>query len=72
MWTSKQNIYENVYDGTTNKFKSYRLHLNWKGSVFKLIWHKILVWLVAYSILQLIYWFVLVQNEKGVYVSKPQ
>ena len=62
---SKENIYENQYDGTTDKLKSYKLHLHWDGSVLKLIWHKILLWLLLYTIIQIIYWFVLVQNEKG-------
>ena len=62
---SKESIYENQYDGTTDKFKSYKLHFHWDGSVLKLIWHKILLWLFAYTIIQIVYWFVLVQNEKG-------
>ena len=60
MW--KQNtgletsIYTNVYKDTTNRlYGIWNLLLKWKCSVFRLIWHDLVVFLVLYFALSILY-----------------
>ena len=50
-----ENIYRNIYDGTTERFQSFRLLAKWKGSCFKLIWHELALFLAIYFLLTIFY-----------------
>jgi len=51
-----KNIYENVYAATSKRLSgAWSVLLLWKGSVFKLIWHDLLLFAVAYALLSLLY-----------------
>lgn len=59
-----KNIYANRYIDTSKRFRGFwHLMLKWKGSVFKLIWHDLLVFLAIYMSLMLMYRFVLTQYD---------
>ena len=52
----RNNIYCNTYRETTRRFQgSWNLLLKWKGSVYKLIWHDLLIFLIGYSVLAILY-----------------
>ena len=60
MWKKKKDletsIYTNVYKDTTNGlYGLWTLLLRWKCSVFKLIWHDLMVFLLAYYALSILY-----------------
>eukprot|EP00095_Tigriopus_kingsejongensis_P005076 maker-scaffold1482_size38982-snap-gene-0.9 protein:Tk05076 transcript:maker-scaffold1482_size38982-snap-gene-0.9-mRNA-1 annotation:"PREDICTED: bestrophin-1-like" len=62
---TKTNIYANRYKDTNKRFRGFwHLMAMWKGSVLKLIWHDMLVFLVLYSALSLTYRFWLFDNPK--------
>ncbi len=51
-----KNIYCNLYKDTSRRMSGlWSILLLWKGSVFKLIWHDLLLFLVAYALLSLFY-----------------
>ena len=53
---TKGNIYFNNYRETTRRWTgSWHLLLRWKGSVYRLIWHDLLFFLVLYFTIALIY-----------------
>ena len=56
---TKENIYYNSYRGTTRIGGTLHLLSRWKGSVFRLIWHDVLIFLSCYFSLTLIYRLVL-------------
>ena len=54
------NVYENVYKETTKNLSATRhLLFIWGGSCYKLIWHHILCWIFVYSLLSLMYRYVI-------------
>jgi hypothetical protein len=54
------NIYRNIYKDTTKRLSASRHLLTlWKGSVFKLIWHDVALFLALYSSLSVVYRHVL-------------
>ncbi len=56
-----RNIYRNVYKDTTRRMSGlWRILSMWKGSVFRLIWHELLIFLLAYFLLSLFYRGVLI------------
>ena len=60
----KKNIYSNRYVDTSQRLRGYfHLMKQWSGSVFKLIWHDLLVFLTAYSVLAILYRYVLFENH---------
>ena len=55
-----ENIYRNVYDGTTHRFSILKLLFSqWKGSCLKLIWHDLVIFLTIYFLLSLLYRYIL-------------
>ena len=59
-----KNIYANRYKDTSKKFRGiYHLMLKWKGSVIKLVWHDLLVFLVLYFTLSILYRTVFFYND---------
>ena len=55
-----KNIYMNMYKDTTKRLHGiWHLLLLWKGSVFRLIWHDVLLFTVLYALLSLFYRYVL-------------
>ena len=55
-----RNIYRNQYKETTKKFKfTQHLMFIWGGSCLKLIRHHILIWIVLYTLLSVLYRYVL-------------
>ena len=58
---SHGNIYQNNYTDTTRRFMGMgNLLLRWKGSVYRLIWSDLLVFIVAFALLAILYRTVLV------------
>ena len=59
-WEKPQNnIYRNQYKDSMQKFSVVsRLFFIWKGSVCKLIWHDMLLFIVLYALLSIIYRYV--------------
>ena len=55
-----ENIYYNMY-AATNKFGTgmVRLLFRWKQSVFSLVWHDVLIFIVLYFLLSILYRHVL-------------
>ncbi len=50
-----RNIYMNVYQDTSMRMNNlWRIVALWKGSVFKLIWHDLLIFLVCYCLLSVV------------------
>ena len=50
------NIYANRYHDTTKRFQGFiKLMAVWKGSVFKLIWHDLLAFILGYALLSILY-----------------
>ena len=65
-YTSTKNIYTNDYNDTSKRFQGFfELMLRWKGSVFKLIGHNLLLFIVVYVSISLTYRFVLSQNPQA-------
>lgn len=55
----KNNIYRNQYKDSMQKFSVVsRLFFIWKGSVCKLIWHDMLLFIVLYALISIIYRYV--------------
>ena len=50
-----ENIYRNIYSGTTQRFETYHILAKWKGSCFKLIWHELAIFLAMYFALTILY-----------------
>ena len=54
------NIYSNTYRDTSKSFIGiYKIFLRWKGSVYRLVWHDLILFMAAYFILLIIYRVVL-------------
>ena len=49
------NIYDNVYNSTTKMGMLFTLLCKWKGSVFKLIYFDVIVFIVFYCLLSFLY-----------------
>ena len=59
-----RNIYTNRYHDTTKRFQGFvKLFMVWKGSVLKLIWHELLVYIISYFTLSLLYRHVFIYDE---------
>ena len=59
-----RNIYTNRYHDTTKRFQGFvKLFMVWKGSVIKLIWHDLLVFIVGYFTVSLLYQHVFLYHE---------
>ena len=59
-----RNIYTNRYHDTTKRFQGFvKLFMVWKGSVIKLIWHDLLVFILFYFTLSLLYRHVFIYHE---------
>jgi len=56
VWDKTKNIYANQYKDTSKRFRGFwHLMRLWKGSVMKLVWHDLLVFLIAYFALSVLY-----------------
>ena len=56
--------YTNVYEDTDSRIQTcLNLWIQWKGSVIKLLWFDLLVFLFAYYILSILYWYVLIYDD---------
>ena len=70
VWSSnrldkERNIYANRYDDTSKRFRGFwHLMLQWKGSVLKLIYHDLIVYVSLYMCISLVYRFYLVEVAK--------
>ena len=54
--STTRNIYQNIYKDTSKRVNGiWHLMLIWKGSVFRLIWHDLLIFLAAYALLSVFY-----------------
>ena len=57
-------VYANRYHDTTMRFQGFfKLMMVWKGSVMKLIWHDLLMFILLYSTLSVTYRHILLENE---------
>ncbi|XP_040563588.1 bestrophin-3 [Lepeophtheirus salmonis] len=60
----KTNIYSNIYEETSQRFRGFwNLIGVWRGSVTKLIWHDLLLFIFLYFVISAIYRFVLFRND---------
>ena len=60
----EHNIYQNMYMDTTKRFTTtFHLFFKWRGSVAKLIWHNVGIWIIMYGLLSFIYRQVLFDHE---------
>ena len=58
------DIYKNVYGDTNSGIQGWiNLFWVWKGSVIKLLWQDLLVFLITYFSLSLLYWNVLLHDK---------
>ena len=70
VWSSDRlqagkNIYRNRYSDTSRRFRGFwQLMSQWKGSVLKLIWHDLMVFLFLYIVMNLVYRWILFENAK--------
>ena len=63
---SHKNIYKNKYEDTSNFFAvTQHLWFKWKGSCLKLLWHHIAIWMTCYTMLSIIYRFILFPNPRS-------
>ena len=61
---SDNNIYYNNYRETIRAFSgSWNVLVRWKGSVYKLIWHDLLMFIFIYACLSAVYRNVLMYHE---------
>lgn len=54
----QENIYRNIYPSTAERALAWRvkyLLFRWNGSVFKLIWHEVVLYILAYYLIFFIY-----------------
>ena len=59
-----KNVYKNKYDDTARKFNGFfKLMCVWKGSVIKLIYLDLAMFLILYGCLSVIYRNVLIRHE---------
>ena len=62
--TDYRSIYKNVYEDTDSRIQAWiNLFWVWKGSVIKLLWPDLLVFLIIYFSLSILYWHVLLYDE---------
>jgi len=55
------NIYYNNYRDTTKRWSGFwNILIRWKGSVYKLIWHDLIIYMVAFGLLVIIYRCILI------------
>ena len=67
----KKNIYRNRYADTSLRFRGFfRLMFQWKGAVFKLIWHDLLLFLVLFFLLDFLYIFWLKKDPSAVKIKE--
>ena len=59
-----KNIYLNRYNDTSKRFRG-TLHLlsQWKGNVFKLIWHDLLIFVLLYFLISILYRCLLIHHD---------
>ena len=61
-----QNIYRNRYPDTSTCFNGFwKLIVKWKGSVFKIIYRELMVYLALYYLLSLLYRYVFLDNDRA-------
>ena len=61
--TWDNNIYEHKYEDTSRRMTGFfKLFSRWRGSVIKLIYHNLLIFILAYYTLQFLYRFVFMYN----------
>ena len=61
------DMFKNVYEDTDSRIKAWiNLFWVWKGSVTKLLWQDLLLFLITYFFLSILYWHVLLPfNDAG-------
>ena len=58
------DIYKNVYGDTNSGIQGWiKLFWVWKGSVIKLLWQDLLLFLIMYFFLSILYWYVLLPDD---------
>ena len=57
------NIYKNAYSASTSKGVVLTIFFKWTGSVFKLIYHDLFVFVICYAFLSIFYRNVLYYND---------
>ena len=61
--TLKERNYDNVYESTHRMGMLFDLLCKWKGSVFKLIYLDLFVFIFCYTVLSLLYRYVFYTND---------
>ena len=64
--TDYRGIYKNVYEDTDSRIQAWiNLFWVWKGSVTKLLWLDLLVFLTLYFSISTFYWHVILYDEES-------
>ena len=63
---NKENIYRNIYQGSISdfnfKFIWHIIHI-WRGSVLKLCWFNLVIWILCYAFISIVYRNVLCHSD---------
>ena len=60
------DMYKNVYEDTDSRIQGWiNLFWVWKGSVTKLMWQDLLVFLIVYFSISTFYWHVILYDEES-------
>ncbi len=66
VYREDKNIYHNLYTDTSVRCCGFvNLIKKWKGSVLKLIWHELLLFVALYTALSVVYRLVLCNDPKA-------
>ena len=58
------SIYSNRYHDTSKRFQGFfKLVMVWKGSVLKLIWHDLAIFIFLHTFLRILYTKVLIHHD---------
>ena len=59
-------IYKNVYEDSNSGIQGWiNLFWRWKGSVIKMLWQKLFLFLITYFSLSMLYWHILLHDRQS-------
>ena len=65
--SNEENIYANIYPSTTSRalpgcWRLRHIFCRWKGSVYKIMWHELLMYMAGYFLISLFYRCILLRT----------